>query len=769
MQVVFTHIEGPVMVWLAPPPSKNLWLSFLQPPKIKVSAKPLNVNAMVQYTAMVRLRPGLLDDASWASYAATTCLRRAQLPCCIPMHVARRLAACTCTSHMHMHVPVTSQLLHCAGCQADGMARGQAQAVPHQEYGLSSMYRHQDGLPAGPGRSCDLVDAVESADSAHGAHIISCAARVPHDAISISHLWGFRTLSSRVQHSTGTGCRRFGRPLGTGMVTPTALLQPHWSASSRLTFGGAQHMQQRRRGVVQVERDRNRRSQRGNKKPDKQANKQMDKAAKSADGGPLGEAAAATAAVALATRAGPDGQVAQMAATRRPFVRVFTHAIPRLLRRGGAQTNAAALGAAPPPSTLSAPSVLPSASAPALPSPQADDAMDSRTMTRLLSSRRSTLEASSAPSEAGSAPAALAAGAAAVRADERLGLPRAAGSADSAEQGGSRSPSMHTLSAGPSMESMADAASADAEPSEGSSLPALPSAAGAVAHAASSDGDSTPQSSDMLAEERTGDGAAATLDCAAVSPFLQTTPPTASGCAGTLDVPATAHTPSPPHCASLWPAAAPANAAAQDLHSAPGTREAAGQGACSRTSSGAPAGLRDVLNDGAAQEPVESLICKFEHTPRRKDSGRQPCSPQRRSAGDAGAEAPQLQPSTSPARTASPPHTRESTDGSAQPGELMRGLSLVSARSVSGAGAVGSERSAPALHNGSPGSECHTDARSTVSLPCDLDGSELLHAHSEQAALLQLHKLGKKSKKLKQGSYVFADDGTVLRSKRPAR
>lgn len=56
MQVVFTQFDGPIIVWLAPPPSNRMWISFLQPPKIKVSAKPLNVNAMVQYTAMVRFQ-----------------------------------------------------------------------------------------------------------------------------------------------------------------------------------------------------------------------------------------------------------------------------------------------------------------------------------------------------------------------------------------------------------------------------------------------------------------------------------------------------------------------------------------------------------------------------------------------------------------------------------------------------------------------------------------------------------------------------------------
>lgn len=53
-QVSITELDGPVMIWMAPPPSNIMWLSFLEPPKLKVSAKPLNVNAMVHYTAMVR-------------------------------------------------------------------------------------------------------------------------------------------------------------------------------------------------------------------------------------------------------------------------------------------------------------------------------------------------------------------------------------------------------------------------------------------------------------------------------------------------------------------------------------------------------------------------------------------------------------------------------------------------------------------------------------------------------------------------------------------
>lgn len=74
--------------------------------------------------------------------------------------------------------------------------------------------------------------------------------------------------------------------------------------------------------------------------------------------------------------------------------------------------------------------------------------------------------------------------------------------------------------------------------------------------------------------------------------------------------------------------------------------------------------------------------------------------------------------------------------------------------------------------NMSAASESGTEAVSTTGTPSEYpsegpDGSPILHAHSEQAALLQLHMMGKKKKKLKAGSYVIGDDGSVTRGKRP--
>lgn len=54
LEVSLTELDGNIMLWLAPPPSNNLWISFLEPPKLKLTAKPLNMHSVVQYTAMVR-------------------------------------------------------------------------------------------------------------------------------------------------------------------------------------------------------------------------------------------------------------------------------------------------------------------------------------------------------------------------------------------------------------------------------------------------------------------------------------------------------------------------------------------------------------------------------------------------------------------------------------------------------------------------------------------------------------------------------------------
>jgi hypothetical protein len=54
LEVTLTELDGSVMLWIAPPPSNVLWVSFLEPPKLKLTAKPLNMHSLVQYGAAVR-------------------------------------------------------------------------------------------------------------------------------------------------------------------------------------------------------------------------------------------------------------------------------------------------------------------------------------------------------------------------------------------------------------------------------------------------------------------------------------------------------------------------------------------------------------------------------------------------------------------------------------------------------------------------------------------------------------------------------------------
>lgn len=54
LEVTISELDGNVMVWMPPPPSNNLWVSFLEPPKLKLHARPLNMHSLVQYTAAVR-------------------------------------------------------------------------------------------------------------------------------------------------------------------------------------------------------------------------------------------------------------------------------------------------------------------------------------------------------------------------------------------------------------------------------------------------------------------------------------------------------------------------------------------------------------------------------------------------------------------------------------------------------------------------------------------------------------------------------------------
>lgn len=72
LEVSLTELDGTVMLWLAPPPSNVIWLSFLEPPKLKLTAKPLNTNSLLQATAVVCPR----CQGTVCQHATRACQRR---------------------------------------------------------------------------------------------------------------------------------------------------------------------------------------------------------------------------------------------------------------------------------------------------------------------------------------------------------------------------------------------------------------------------------------------------------------------------------------------------------------------------------------------------------------------------------------------------------------------------------------------------------------------------------------------------------------------
>lgn len=40
VKLTFSHIEGPMCIWMPPPPGDRLFWSFLSPPKLQIDAKP---------------------------------------------------------------------------------------------------------------------------------------------------------------------------------------------------------------------------------------------------------------------------------------------------------------------------------------------------------------------------------------------------------------------------------------------------------------------------------------------------------------------------------------------------------------------------------------------------------------------------------------------------------------------------------------------------------------------------------------------------------
>lgn len=51
LSVKVVKLEGTLLLWIAPPPSKRLWISFLQSPSLEITAKPILGNRVMKYSA----------------------------------------------------------------------------------------------------------------------------------------------------------------------------------------------------------------------------------------------------------------------------------------------------------------------------------------------------------------------------------------------------------------------------------------------------------------------------------------------------------------------------------------------------------------------------------------------------------------------------------------------------------------------------------------------------------------------------------------------
>ena len=53
LSVKVLKLEGTMLLWISPPPSKRLWLSFLQEPNVEITAKPILANRVMNYSAAI--------------------------------------------------------------------------------------------------------------------------------------------------------------------------------------------------------------------------------------------------------------------------------------------------------------------------------------------------------------------------------------------------------------------------------------------------------------------------------------------------------------------------------------------------------------------------------------------------------------------------------------------------------------------------------------------------------------------------------------------
>jgi hypothetical protein len=487
-------------------------------------------------------------------------------------------------------------------------------------------------------------------------------------------------------------------------------------------------------------------AQRQQTKKERGKNTNVQKASPSPKGASAESAVAATVSAAAGPRL--TDVTATATATRRPFMRVFTHAIPRILRRGGpAQQQAITAAAAASPPLVTAP---PSAAVASTSMPQQSPAPitvpEGRSTAAWLSRRSDTnTSCASDPASTGrtsssnlQTPASDAQGAAArvvsAPAEIRSGSPPPVAEL--------RSTSPAQPSDVPSeRQAFSERAAVNTEPHPSKRSGVSPSRSGVQAsHAPAINSSSGVHGSPLVLPVRSLTGVEpAQLACASVA--CATTPPATKG-------PVTPHggqdavfdSDALPSCSAESPPSRQSPrrenveaAAVQLLVSRAFARVlrrfASSPGGSGRSALGSP--LENHAASASAYSQGECFSQSADSTPEllRRDE----------SAAAAASSTLSLQ--------------RWTTQPPTGP--------LVNAHSAEGSETLVS----PAA------SDVGTDAVSTTGTPSEhpsegYEGSPVLHAHTEQAALLRLHMMGKK-KKFKTGSYVIKEDGSVKHGKRP--
>eukprot|EP00892_Ulva_mutabilis_P006599 jgi/Ulvmu1/4310/UM002_0031.1 len=280
LEVSITELDGPVMIWMAPPPSNILWLSFLEPPKLKVSAKPLNVNAMVHYTAMA------VKLTSWLERKIKQALQKNMVfPACTDIRMGFLMdhAELLTENLLSLEIPVQES-------KSDKQEKSNKTEKGKED---KALYDRSKSLADSFGASSVAAVAAQPCDSA------PAEIAFPDDAEDVQQEGSCEQQQQAAPEEPAPVAhgRRSGR--ASMEQRPVTTGHPHKGSQA------SRQARQAERALAATARSSHPTRSRSDPKLDSE---------------------------------GPQATTADLA-NRRPFLRVFTHGIPRMLRRGPQQAS----------------------------------------------------------------------------------------------------------------------------------------------------------------------------------------------------------------------------------------------------------------------------------------------------------------------------------------------------------------------------------------------------------------------------------------------